>query len=405
MLRCPGALTKADFLHRYWQRRPLFIPGGLPLDLPVLDADELAWLATLDDVESRLIITERSGDACQYRMQHGPFSSEQLAALPDADWTLLVQDVEKHLPDFRAWLDCVDFIPDWRVDDLMVSFAAPGGSAGPHRDNYDVLLCQTAGVREWQITTAAAPVREVRMGELALLEPFVADSRHAAVPGDILYLPPGAPHWGIAQDACLTYSIGMRAPTQSEFSCAFERLYPGDPVRDAPTGGQRTAPQFYQDPDLGTGESLPGQISAETVLRARRSFPQFAAIDAEALIVTLGCVVTDLKAWLAPEQPDEAETEAALRQISCDTTLPVHGMARLAWYAGEEGNMAFANGHSQAVSGTELEFMQVLCRQRRLDPAAVALLACGESRNRLLSWLLTSGVLDLSDDAIRNHSD
>ena len=119
--------------------------------MPVLEPDELAWLATLPDVESRLVFTEGTRANARYRVEHGPFEEQRLSELPQSNWTLLVQDVEKHLPDFRQWFECVTFVPDWRIDDLMISFAAPGGSVGPHQDNYDVFLCQGMGRREWRL--------------------------------------------------------------------------------------------------------------------------------------------------------------------------------------------------------------------------------------------------------------
>ena len=114
------------FLSQHWQKSHAFLASAAGHALPELDADELAWLATLPDVESRLVLTERDGDATRYRLENGPFDYARLGSLPGQDWTLLVNDVDKHLPVFRAYLDMADFIPDWRIDDLMVSFAAPG---------------------------------------------------------------------------------------------------------------------------------------------------------------------------------------------------------------------------------------------------------------------------------------
>jgi len=400
----PNEITASDFLQNHWQKCPLFMPGGLERELPALTSDELGWLATLEDVESRLIFTERGCGACSYRIQHGPFENDELSALPDTDWTLLVQDVEKHLPDFRAWLDCTDFVPDWRIDDLMVSFAAPGGSVGPHRDNYDVFLCQGEGKREWQVATAALEVREVRIGELALLEPFVADNRYIAAPDDVLYLPPGAPHWGIALDACMTYSIGMRAPELVDLKRGLERLFPDAAWDDSRSTDERPR-QFYSDPDLQRTESLPGQISGQAVSRARRSFPQLASLDPFRFLTLLGSVLTDPKAWLAPDQPDESGVNDLLQRISRGENLLVHGMARLAWYAGDDGQVAFANGRSHRLLTTELPIMQQLCRQRQLCPAVYSLLEGRDGDSGLLYWLLQSGVLDFSDDALRSHPD
>ena len=125
------------------------MPGALDRVRPSMSRNELGWLATLDDVESRIVFIDRSATSSHYRVETGPFDTEFLQNLPKRDWTLLIHDVEKHLPAMRAVLQVVPFIPDWRVDDLMVSFAAPGGGVGPHRDNYDVFLCQGTGIRNW----------------------------------------------------------------------------------------------------------------------------------------------------------------------------------------------------------------------------------------------------------------
>ena len=153
MLKLPGTLTAESFLDRHWQKKHLFVPGALPRVRPSVSRNELGWLATLEDVESRLVFTERSGDQVRYVAETGPFDADYLAALPRRDWTLLVHDVEKHLPAMRRLFAHVSFIPDWRIDDLMVSFAAPGGGVGPHTDNYDVFLCQGIGVREWNVSS------------------------------------------------------------------------------------------------------------------------------------------------------------------------------------------------------------------------------------------------------------
>ena len=198
---------------------------------PTVTRNELAWLATLDDVESRIVFTDRDGKTVRYRMQNGPFESELLQALPARDWTLLVHDVDKHLPATRKLFQLVPFIPDWRIDDLMISFAAPGGGVGPHRDNYDVFLCQGIGERDWRFTTENIAIDASASDDLHLLRPFEGGERHLCRRGDVLYLPPEIAHWGTAQRACITYSIGMRAPPN------------------------------FADPDLQCSEVQPGYIS------------------------------------------------------------------------------------------------------------------------------------------------
>ena len=197
MLKLPGKLDAEQFLAGYWQKHHLFIPQAMQKLRPSVTRNELAWLATLDDVESRLVFTEGGRRKRRYRVETGPFDATRLAALPARDWTLLVHDVEKHIPTMRKLFGLVPFIPDWRIDDLMVSFAAPGGGVGPHRDNYDVFLCQGIGIREWCVSEADVANDRDASDDLALTHEFDGE-RHAAREGDVLYLPPGVVHWGTA---------------------------------------------------------------------------------------------------------------------------------------------------------------------------------------------------------------
>ena len=162
---------------------------------PSISRNELAWLATLEDVECRIVFTEHASGRRRYRVESGPFDTGYLQALPKRDWSLLVHDVDKHLPAMRRLFAQVPFIPDWRIDDLMISFAAPGGGVGPHQDNYDVFLCQGIGVREWHVSTDAIREDPKASEDLALLEEFDHGEMHLARKGDVLYLPPGVAHW------------------------------------------------------------------------------------------------------------------------------------------------------------------------------------------------------------------
>ena len=377
MLQLPDAISTEDFLDRYWQKNRLFMPQALPADLPDLSADELGWLATLDDVESRIIFSERNGDVTDYRLEHGPFDEKTLQKLPSENWTLLVQDVEKHLPDFRKYLSEFSFIPDWRIDDLMVSFAVPGGSVGPHRDNYDVCLCQGAGQREWRIAAPDADLRTVESGELSLVEPIDDPGRVKASNRDVLYLPPGIAHWGIATESCVTYSVGMRAPTSSDFLAGVSRLL-GAEIDD-----DRSNQLFYTDPDLSASEAVPGMISDETIQRARQCFGDPADLDPADFAMVFGCVVSDVKAWLAPERPSQSDIEEFCKTDRLQ--VRVHGMARLAYYAGITGKLAFANGFARTVTATELEELREICT-RRVAPA---------KSSDMFMWLAAKGAFDL----------
>jgi 50S ribosomal protein L16 3-hydroxylase len=376
------------FLTDCWQKRPLFIPDALDRPEPVLTGDELAWLATLPDVESRLVFTDRSGSKPSYRLEEGPFKPAYLQALPEKDWTLLIQDVEKHLPDFRAWLNHFRFIPDWRIDDLMVSVAAPGGSVGPHRDNYDVFLCQGEGTRTWSLGDPDSVLTDRASQGLSLLQEYAALQQHEASSGDVLYLPPGIPHWGVARSFCLTYSVGMRAPTRAELQAGANRvLYPDNEESRDPGG----ADVFYADTDLRAGESHAGEISQQSLARMRDQQLLDSSLDDAQLALVLGSVVTDPKAWLAPEA-DETFDLALWNKNGAD--LPVHGMALIAWYDNSPTGIVFANGVALETSAAGLRFMRELCRTRMASAAEIQELCQHGVGMGLLNWLLEQGVFD-----------
>ena len=347
MLKFPNKLTTETFLARHWHKKPLFMPQAIDVMRPSVTRNELAWLATLDDVESRIVFSDRVDDRIRYRVETGPFDVEFLQALPKRDWSLLVHDVEKHLPALRRLFEQVPFIPDWRIDDLMISFAAPGGGVGPHRDNYDVFLCQGIGVRDWRTSTADVPEDPAASDDLALLREFNADEHHVARQGDVLYLPPGVAHWGTAKRACITYSIGMRAPS------------------------------FYSDPDLKLAEVQPGYLSPAARRRAGKQASR------------LGCAATELKQWLQPLAPSPDEIEALLATPSALHKLRLHGMARIAF----DDSKLYLNGASQRLKGSDREPIAALCAQRRLDGGLAGALG-----KRRLRWLLAHGAFGVPEN-------
>ncbi len=390
MFQFPDAISTEGFLERYWQKALLFMPQALPGELPELSADELAWLATLDDVESRLVFTEQKDDATHYRVEHGPFDAKMLAALPAENWTLLVQDVEKHLPEFRVLLGEASFIPDWRIEDLMVSFAVAGGSAGPHRDNYDVFLCQGTGRREWRMAPANAALKTIESGGLLLLEPFIDDSPVTASDGDVLYLPSGVAHWGIATEACMTYSIGMRAPTLSEFSASLARIDDNASIEYAGNDSP-----FYSDSDLTTDEAEPGLISARALDRARACFVTAASLPDDDFAYAFGCIVSDVKAWLTPEAPIGAEIDVFLKSLTAGAEVLVHGMARLAFLTSGKQRIVFANGFGKTVSPAQYEVFRRLCVNRAAHGDLVQAMLNSAGGGELLRWLVAQGAFDI----------
>ncbi|WP_031405899.1 cupin domain-containing protein [Thiomonas sp. FB-Cd] len=204
-------ISHAHFLQRHWQRRPLLLRQAIPGFQPLLTRAELFALAGEDDAESRLVQRQ----AGRWMLRHGPFAQRSLPALRKCDWTLLLQGANLLHDGVAAFLERFRFLPDARLDDVMISWASDGGGVGPHVDAYDVFLVQAEGQRRWRIGPVKVPHFEPEQ-PLRILTNFEPDAEFVLDPGDVLYLPPGWGHDGVAVGACMTYSVGFRAPPQGE---------------------------------------------------------------------------------------------------------------------------------------------------------------------------------------------
>jgi 50S ribosomal protein L16 3-hydroxylase len=302
-----GDLTPETFLRDYWQQQPLLVRGALP-DFPSpLAPDELAGLACEDDVTARLILEQ--GGRTPWEMRYGPFDADDFMALPETHWTLLVQEVDRLIPAVADLLDAFRFVPNWRIDDVQISYAPEHGTVGPHVDSYDVFLIQALGHRRWQIGYDPVPEMDeafVPDLDVRLLKDFEADAEWVVGPGDLLYLPPRLPHYGVALDDCMTYSVGFRAPAPADLLPAFltdaaERL------SDAPR---------YRDPGLRRPEH-PGRIDADALARIRRMLRQ-AVQDDDALDRWFARYVTTPGRGSAPLPPEEPVTTDELAEALRD---------------------------------------------------------------------------------------
>lgn len=257
----PLGMPPARFLRDYWQKRPLLIRGAFAgLRNPVAP-DDLAGLACEELALSRIVVHDPRRD--RWTLRNGPFAESDFASLPQTHWTLLVQDVDKWDADAAALLPSFAFLPGWRIDDVMISYAEDGGSVGAHVDQYDVFLLQGLGRRRWQISIDAAASTEFRDdAELKLLRRFEPTHEWILDPGDLLYLPPGVPHHGVALGPCMTYSIGMRAPSQAELLVDFAETLAESLPEDA-----RLA-----DPDLAPARG-DGEIDDAAIARVAAAMP------------------------------------------------------------------------------------------------------------------------------------
>ncbi len=287
------------FLADTWQKRPLLIRGAWPDWSNPLEPDELAGLACEAEVESRLVRQPAPG---RWELKHGPVAPDCFAQLGRCPWTLLVQAVDHHVPEVAALIEPFRFIPDWRIDDVMVSYATDGGGVGPHFDQYDVFLVQGLGRRRWRVGRRCDDsARLLPHDDLRLLADFEPVDEWVLEPGDILYVPPGFAHDGVAVVGdCMTYSIGFRAPSRGDLISAF-----ADHVLDTLDDDDR-----YTDPDL-VAVAHPGEISAEAIARLHDMVMSGLA-DRDVFATWFGAYVTAPKDERLDWAPDEQVSAADL---------------------------------------------------------------------------------------------
>ncbi len=369
----------AQFLRDYWQKEPLLIRQALPGYQPPLAPEDLAGLACEEAALSRLVTHKRKAD--QWLVRSGPFAEEEFPKLGKKDWTLLVQDMDKWDLDVRALLDRFRFLPAWRIDDVMISYATPGGSVGPHVDQYDVFLLQAQGRRRWQIDNHPDAPRDFRPDvDLKLLQQFTASHEWILDPGDMLYLPPGVPHHGEAIDACMTFSIGMRAPSQAELIVDLaEELAAALPEEVR-----------YVDPDLVEPQDA-FEIDEAAFARVDRAIAALQSIDPARRREWFGRFITRYRSSseiaAAPKTPGFATVE---KSLAAGGLLLRHPFARTAWSrSGESGTPdanLFVSGESFAM---DAKSAHVLAAYEAIDDGALAKL--DDAGRRALATLLAGG--------------
>jgi 50S ribosomal protein L16 3-hydroxylase len=383
-----NGLTHQQFLDEYWQKKPCLIRQGLPgLSFP-LSAEEIAGLSCEEDVPAR-ILQETGGDE-GWSMQHGPFTEDDFAALPQTHWTLLVTDLEKHIPELQALIEPFRFIPDWRIDDLMISYAVDQGSVGPHWDEYDVFLIQVDGRREWRVDTRPYTDSDLRPNpDLKILAQFDTEQSWVLEPGDILYLPPNVSHYGIAQGECMTCSVGFRAPAFDDMLASLSEAFLGNPETR----------QRYADPALETRDN-PGQIEQTEIQQVRRKLETLMHLDDASFARWFGEYVTEPSMdWLIPpEQTHDADSLRGL--LDTENILYRSTASRLAWTDSHGSLLFFADADSYALPHTVQELVEYLCQSYQYDTDSLQqLMDNHQEAIELLLELLKRGILELDHDA------
>ena len=329
----PLGMSPATFLREYWQKKPLLIRNAFPGYVSPLQPEDLAGLACEDGVLARLIEHDKAND--RWRVRSGPIAEDVFPALPHHDWTLLVQDMDKWDADIRALLDRFKFLPRWRIDDVMISFAATGGSVGAHVDQYDVFLLQAQGHRRWQIDAGKNPPLDFRPDvELKLLREFTPTHDWVLGPGDMLYLPPGVPHHGVAEDPCLTFSVGMRAPSAAELLGDFVDALAADAPEELRFG----------DADLVPAKDA-HEIDAAAMTRVVEALNLLRMNDADKLGDWFGSFITTYRTAVEPAADEAPRPRIEIEwDLAHGASLLRHPWSRMAWRKAAKGARLYAGG-------------------------------------------------------------
>ncbi|GAA0888528.1 cupin domain-containing protein [Rhodanobacter soli] len=349
----PLGMSPARFLRDYWQKRPLLIRNAFSDFQPPLQPDDLAGLACEPTALARLIVYDEKRD--RWHVNSGPLTEADFSKTPDSHWTLLVQDVDKWDADVAGLLQHFSFLPSWRVDDVMVSYAEPGGGVGAHVDQYDVFLLQGLGQRHWAISDDPLAPKAFRHDvELKQLAHFESTHEWLLEPGDMLYLPPGVPHDGVAFGGpCMTFSVGMRAPSQAELT--------GD-LADF-IAEQLPEELRYADPDLKPATAT-GEIDRAAIERLKDALPFAAALRDDMLRDWFGRFITRYRNAQIPAPLEKPLGEAALaKQLDAGAQLLRHPWSRLAWSRGKSACTLYVSGHAYPATPA---LAQQLCEQRVL---------------------------------------
>ena len=368
-----GGLTPTQFMKRHWQKKPLVIRQAIAGIRPLLDRAELFDLAALDEVESRLVVQAQPQSAKAWRLRHGPFTRKALPPLKQPGWTLLVQGVDLHDARIRDLRDQFRFVPDARLDDVMISYASDGGGVGPHFDSYDVFLLQVHGTRRWRIGRQKDLRLQPNM-PLKILAHFEPELEFVLEPGDMLYLPPRYAHDGIAQGECMTYSIGFRSPSADELAQEILQRLAEDTQREVPS-------TLYRDPDQ-KAQFQSAKIPVALAAFAKSALKQ-SLRDPYAVQRALGEYLSEPKATVMFDASEPIV--GALQSVALDRCT------RMLF----DSRHIFINGEAFMAAGEDAKLMRILANKHALSTLQVSRLSPG-ALDLLQEWVDAGWVQSLS---------
>ena len=361
-----AGLSPAQFMKRHWQKKPLLVRQAWPGVQPPLPRAALFALACSEGVEARLVAREGQGKAARWRVRQSPLPRSALPPLSRPAWTLLVQGLDLHVPAAHAMLQAFRFVPDARLDDLMVSWASAGGGVGPHLDSYDVFLLQVQGKRRWRIGRAKDP-QWLPGAPLKLLQNFVPEEEWVLEPGDMLYLPPRWAHDGVAVGGdCMTCSVGFRAPSADELAHDLLQRLGEEEIFNK---------TIYRDPRQ-PATAAPGAVPPALLAFAQEAVTRRLA-EPHAVARALGESLTEPKGNVWFNGPGRSRRRGRLFD-------PVQLSARTRMLYDEQH--IYINGDAFEAAGRDAQIMRCLADERALDRSAVARLSPG-ARELLDEWI------------------
>ncbi|WP_019027492.1 cupin domain-containing protein [Colwellia piezophila] len=373
-------MTQQEFLDEYWQKKPVVIRQGFKEFVDPIAADELAGIAMEEEIESRLV-HKKDG---QWQASFGPFESYE--HLGNENWSLVIQALDNYSEEAAEIIEAFRFLPHWRLDDLMASFAMPGGSVGPHMDNYDTFICQGSGKRHWRVGDRGEHVEFAAHEALLHVEPFDAIIDEVLEAGDILYIPPGFPHEGISLDTSMSFSVGFRANSAVSVLSAF-----ADHLIDSEQGSQ-----LLEDPNRQV-VSQSGEVSNNDYASIKSQLQSLLDDDKSFKRFT-GQFLTTAKHELDTLLPDEP---FALTEVS--NLLHSHAIKRLgglrAFYFEDtiDQGLCYINGSELEFSAEIANGVKLLCNQVLLLPDELSDWSHNAAFIELVTELLNQGYWYLSE--------
>lgn len=352
-------IDATQFLTEFWQKKPLLIRDALPGFTNILSPDELAGLSMEKEIESRMVVSTPNQPPF-WHLKKGPFLENDFQKLPPTHWTLLVQGVDCVIPELAFLFDHFNFIPQWRVDDLMISYASEHGSVGPHYDHYDVFLYQAKGSRKWSLTTQDCHEGNVVPDvPLRIMKDFKIEEEYILEEGDMLYLPPHVGHYGTAiSKDCMTYSFGYRSYSARELWDSY-----GDYCAES-----NASSAYYRDPNWSTLKHT-SELPYASFTQAKDTLQKL--LNNEPLLKSwFGCFATQLdpQAESFLPEPVSESMESFINELSSSNGLMRHPSVRFAYHAqtATQPITLFINGCEWNTTGVADELIQQIANQRVL---------------------------------------